>query len=137
MITKAAQSAPGRADRKGISVLELFDMFPTDQAAREWFETIRRPNGVDTCPRCGTIGKVSPVVSGRPMPYRCGSCRKYFSVRTGTVMESSRLPLRKWVIALYLCSTNLKSVSPSGSMQTKVWLWPTQTHREAVSPKPE
>ena len=110
MATKTAQ-APGRADREGISVIELFDMFPTEQAARDWFESIRWPNGVDACPRCGVVGEVSPVASGRPMPYRCGACRKYFSVRTGTVMESSRLPLRKWVIALYLCSTNLKGVS--------------------------
>ena len=71
----------------------------------------RWPTGVDSCPRCGTIGQVSPVASGKPMPYRCGSCRKCFSVRTGTVIESSRPPLRKWVIALYLCSTNLKGVS--------------------------
>ena len=45
------------------------------------------------------------------MPYRCAACRNYFSVRTGTVMESSRLPIRKWVFAMYLCSTNLKGVS--------------------------
>ena len=45
------------------------------------------------------------------MPYRCSDCRTYFSVKTDTVMQSSRIPLRKWVIALYLLSTNLKGVS--------------------------
>ncbi len=45
------------------------------------------------------------------MPYRCGDCRKYFSVRTGTVMERSHIPLHKWVIGLYLMATNLKGVS--------------------------
>ena len=45
------------------------------------------------------------------MPYRCRDCRKHFSVRTGTVMQQSGLPVRKWVIAIYLCSTNLKGVS--------------------------
>ncbi len=45
------------------------------------------------------------------MPYRCGDCRKYFSVRTGTVMERSHIPLQKWVIGLYLMATNLKGVS--------------------------
>ena len=107
----ATQKAPGRSDREGISLLDLFDMFPDEGSAVSWFENIRWPDGVDACPRCGTIGQVAPVASGKPMPWRCGSCRKYFSVRTGTVMESSRLPLRKWVIALYLCSTNLKGVS--------------------------
>jgi len=104
-----AAKAPGRSDREGLSFVELFDMFPNESSAVDWFEGIRWPGGVDCCPKCGEIGRVKAV--GKPMPYRCSACRGYFSVRTGTVMESSRLPLRKWVIALYLCSTNLKGVS--------------------------
>ena len=53
----------------------------------------------------------SAVPSGKPMPYWCSDCRSYFSVKVGTVMESSKIPLRKWAIALYLMSTNLKGVS--------------------------
>ena len=45
------------------------------------------------------------------MPYRCSDCRSYFSVRTGSAIECSRLPLRKWAIAIYLTLTSLKSVS--------------------------
>ena len=45
------------------------------------------------------------------MPYWCSDCRSYFSVRTGTLLESSRVPLRKWAIAIYLEITSLKSVS--------------------------
>ena len=45
------------------------------------------------------------------MPYWCSDCRKYFSVKTGTILESSNLPLRKWAIAMYLHLTNLKGVS--------------------------
>ncbi len=45
------------------------------------------------------------------MPYRCRDCRGYFSVRTGTILESSRLPLRKWAWAVYLYLTNLKGLS--------------------------
>ncbi|MDE0139501.1 MAG: IS1595 family transposase [bacterium] len=103
-------NAPGRADREGISLFEIFEMFPDEGSAIDWFETIRWPDGTKWCPRCGS-DETDVVESGRPMPYRCSSCRKYFSVRTGTVMESSKLPLRKWVIALYLCTTNLKGVS--------------------------
>ena len=110
MITKMKQKAPGRSDREGISLIELYDMFPTETAAVQWFESIRWPTGEKWCPRCGS-DQTGPVASGKPMPYRCSACRSYFSVRTGTVMESSRLPLRKWVIALCLCSTNLKGVS--------------------------
>ena len=109
-MTVKTQKAPGRADRDGISLIDLYEMFPDEAAAVEWFESIRWPTGEKFCPRCGA-DETAPVASGKPMPYRCAACRKYFSVRTGTVMESSRLPMRKWVFALYLCSTNLKGVS--------------------------
>ena len=45
------------------------------------------------------------------MPYWCTDCRSYFSVKTGTAIARSKVPLRKWVFAIYLCLTNLKSVS--------------------------
>ena len=45
------------------------------------------------------------------MPYWCSDCRRYFSVRTGTAIERSKIPLRKWAIGIYLCLTSLKSVS--------------------------
>ena len=45
------------------------------------------------------------------MPYWCTDCRSYFSVRTGTAIARSNVPLRKWAIAIYLCLTSLKSVS--------------------------
>ena len=45
------------------------------------------------------------------MPYWCGACKKYFNIRTNTLMEYSRLPLRKWIIAMYLFQTNPKGIS--------------------------
>ncbi len=45
------------------------------------------------------------------MPYRCKECRQYFSVRKGSVMQSSKLSYRKWAIAIYLVATSLKGVS--------------------------
>ena len=99
----------GREERDGISLVQLFDMFPDDDAARDWFENIRWPNG-RACPRCGSV-VTSPVPESKPMPYWCPDCRKYFSVKIGTVMESSRLGLQKWAIAIYQMMTNLKGVS--------------------------
>ena len=103
-------NGPGRSHRQGISVIELFDMFPSEESARNWFEQIRWPDGERQCPRCDN-DNTRPVASGKPMPYWCGSCRRYFSVKTGTVMEASNLPLRKWVVGIYLMTTNLKGVS--------------------------
>ena len=45
------------------------------------------------------------------MPYWCTDCRSYFSVKTGTALASSKIPLRKWAIAIYLEQTSLKGVS--------------------------
>lgn len=105
-----ARKAPGRSDRHGISVMELFKMFPDEAAARKWLEDIRWPNGERSCPHCGSL-KTSAVPNERPMPFHCGECREYFSVKTGTVMQSSKVALQKWVIAMYLMSTSLKGVS--------------------------
>ena len=56
---------------------------------------------------------VKTGLKNKSMPFRCGEiqCRKWFSVRTKTVMENSRLSLDKWGMALFLMSTNLKGVS--------------------------
>ena len=45
------------------------------------------------------------------MPWRCDDCKRYFSVRTNSVMEDSRIPLKKWAWAVYIFATSLKSVS--------------------------
>ena len=107
---KERYKAPGKSHRKGIGVVELLDMFPDEESARKWFENLRWPNEERHCPKCGSE-RTKTVPNENPMPYHCGDCRKYFSVKTGTVMEKSKLPLRKWVIAIYLMSTNLKGVS--------------------------
>jgi len=102
------QKAPGRSHRQGISLLELASIFPDEDAARLWFEAIVWPDGRH-CPHCG--GTTTREASHRRMPYWCTPCRKYFSVRTNTVMASSKLPLRKWAYAIYLDITSLKGVS--------------------------
>ncbi len=103
------RKAPGKAHREGMTIVQLMDMFPTEDAAREWFESVIWPNGRH-CPKCGSV-ETKPAPNAKPMPYRCKDCRSYFSVKTGTAMQASKIPLRKWAIAIYLCLTSLKSVS--------------------------
>ena len=102
------QKAPGKAHRKGLSLEDLFDMFPNEDAAREWVESVIWPNG-RCCGKCGSTN--TRPASHKTMPYWCTDCRGYFSVKTGTPLASSNIPLRKWAIAIYLCLTSLKSVS--------------------------
>ena len=62
------------------------------------------------CPRCGcTETAKASATSG--LPYYCPACKKAFSVRIGTALERSKVPLRKWVFAIYLEMTSLKGVS--------------------------
>lgn len=103
--------APGKSDREGISMVELFRRFPDDATAEAWFIERRWPRGV-TCPHCGSTN-VQTGTAHKTMPYRCREkeCAKRSSTKTGTVMEGSKLGFQVWMIATYLLSTSLKSVS--------------------------
>jgi transposase-like protein len=103
-------SGPGKSHRNGISLMQLAERFPNEDAARDWFEGIAWPDGEMACLKCGSTNAYR-VKSGKPMPYRCKDCRKYFSLKTGTAMEDSKLPLQKWAWAIYLEMTSLKGVS--------------------------
>jgi len=103
-----AKRAPGKAFRKGISMLELAEMFPDEASAQQWFENQIWQDG-RCCPRCQS--KQTTESSHAKMPYWCSDCRSYFSVRTGTLLESSKVSFRKWVWAIYLHLTSLKGVS--------------------------
>ncbi len=83
-------------------------IFPTEESAIEWFEAIYWPEE-RCCGHCGST-RTTKVKSGKPMPYHCSDCHKYFSVKTGTAMADSKISLR-WAIGIYLCLTSLKSVS--------------------------
>ena len=101
--------APGKAHRQGISLMELTEMFPDEASAVTWFEAICWPDERH-CGKCDSVN-TREIPNAKPMPYWCGDCKSYFSVRTGTMLESSRLPLRKWAFAVYLYVTSLKGVS--------------------------
>ena len=104
-----SQTGPGRAHRKGVTLLELMDLFPDDDSAERWFQSIFWPDGV-RCPACGS-GNVQTRPTRKPQPYRCRQCRKDFSTKTGTLMHGSKLGYRTWAVAIYLLTTSLKGVS--------------------------
>ena len=103
------KKGPGKAHRTGISLIELFEMFPDELASEKWSEFLRWGDN-RTCPYCDSLSTKARE-NRKPMPYFCLDCKKYFSVRTGTVMAKSRIPLQKWAIAIFLYVTNLKGVS--------------------------
>ncbi len=130
-----AKSAPGHSNRKGITLLELAEKFPDEESARNWLESIIWSEG-RFCPNCGSQNTYE--CSHAKMPYRCRSCKRYFSIRTGTVMSGSPIPLLKWVYAIYLDLTSLKGVSSMklhrdlGISQASAWFL-QQRIREAFT----
>ncbi len=110
-MTSRKRNGPGKSYRKGISLMEIMDLFDTEEKAEAWFVKQRWPSGV-ACPFCGSVN-VAEVASRKPQPFRCREkeCRKSFSVKTGTVLHSSKITLRKWAVGFYLYMTNLKGVS--------------------------
>lgn len=97
-------STETNAPPREMSLMELAERFPDDDSARAWFEEVRW-GGVPYCPHCGS-DKAKPTVH-RSMTHRCGEkgCRKRFSVKVGTPMQSSRLSYKKWAWAIYLLSS--------------------------------
>ncbi len=96
------------AKAKTISVFDFMERFPDEESARTYLEGIVWPKGV-TCPAC----KKRNATKWKPRKghYQCKSCRKVFTVRMGTIFEGSKLPIKKWLYAMYLHQTARKGIS--------------------------
>lgn len=96
-----------------LSTFEFFQKFPNEEASRLYFEN-RRWNGKPICGHCASKNVVE-CKDHKPMAYRCKTCRKHFSIRTGTILAESRLPLQKWLLAIYMMTSARKGI-PSTQM---------------------
>jgi transposase-like protein len=86
--------------------------FHDEAAAYEKLESIVWPHG-PTCPHCGAVDRIYDLKgkSTRIGLCKCGHCRKQFTVKVGTIFESSHVPLHKWLQAAYLMCANKKGIS--------------------------
>jgi transposase-like protein len=91
-------------------------IFTDETAAREWLEARVWPHGPN-CPHCGNADqdKIRKLEGEKHRPglYQCNepACREQFTVTVGTVFESSKIPLSKWLAALFLMVSSKKGVS--------------------------
>jgi transposase-like protein len=87
-------------------------IFTDEFAAREWLERRVWPHG-PVCPHCGSSGDVTKLEGKkhRPGVYQCNGCREQFTVTVKTVFERSKIPLSKWLAALFLLTASKKGVS--------------------------
>lgn len=85
----------------------LLDFFKDEETCKAYYEQARWGGNV-ACPHCGSL-KIYRTNRG----YKCGEkeCAKKFSLTVGTIFENSKIPLRTWFAAMYLCTTSKKGVS--------------------------
>jgi transposase-like protein len=88
--------------------------FTDDDKAREALEAVRWPDG-PFCPHCGNSDQ-EKIAKGqgkahRPGLYYCAECNGQFTVTVGTVMERSKIPLSKWLLAMHLMGASKKGIS--------------------------
>lgn len=92
-----------------LSILQLFNMFPDDEAAERWFVNKRWPDSI-CCPHCRSKNVQEKTTHPR-MPFRCRTCRRFFSAKSRCFMEDSKIGYRVWAIAIYLMISHVKGVS--------------------------
>lgn len=86
--------------------------FHNEEKAYEYVEARVWPHGA-TCPKCGERERVSKMggKSTRIGTYKCYKCRKPFTVKVGTIFESSHVKMTLWLQAIYLMCASKKGIS--------------------------
>lgn len=103
------------SDAQDLTLIEIMRRYSTEEAARAYFESMRWPNG-PVCPHCGSAEKhyartPNAEAGVRPGLYKCGECSDTFTVTVGTVMEDTKIPLNKWLVAFYMMCASKTQVS--------------------------
>ncbi len=92
---------------KRLDLSTLISTYASEESCRTLLEQLRWPDGV-ACTKCGSM-RVSRV-TGRDT-FRCLDCQMHFSVRAGTVLQDSKLPLSKWLLATFMIAESKKGMS--------------------------
>lgn len=107
----------GKNPQGDLTLIQIAAKFATEEAARDYFEKLRWPNGPE-CPHCGNadqerIWKATPNRKAkiRTGLHKCAECRDTFTVTVGTVCEDSHIPLNKWLIGFYMMCASKTQVS--------------------------
>ncbi len=89
------------------SLFDLMAAFPDEQACIDHLKAIRWGKG-EFCPHCGSTRLYA--FSDRKT-WKCADCRQRFSIKVGTIFEDSKLPLRKWFMAIWLITNHPKGIA--------------------------
>jgi len=106
------------------SLLELTKVFQDDLTCRQHLEQMLW-NGKPVCPHCATDEKIYRYKNGKM--FKCGTCRKQFTVTVGTIFEDSHVSLLKWFMAIWCVTNKAKGIASTqladeiGVQQRTAW----------------
>lgn len=115
------------------TLIQMMAAFPDEQAAIDHFTAIRWKDD-EFCPHCGST-RVYHFSDRRT--HKCGDCRKRFSIKVGTIFEDSKIPLRTWMLAIWMITSHKKGIASTqlakdlGVTQKTAWFM-TQRLRFAI-----
>jgi transposase-like protein len=89
------------------SLFDLLAAFPNEQTCIDHVREIRWRDG-EFCPHCG--GTRVYHFSDRKT-FKCGNCRQRFSIKVGMIFEDTKLPLRKWFMAIWMITNHPKGIA--------------------------
>src|SRR5438552_448429 len=107
----------------GMTVIDIADRVQTEADAYRFMEQLRWGEGAPACLHCNSADTVLIVPKNghsratrtgsqsQRRVWRCRSCRKQFSVLTGTVFHGTKISLRKWVLVVFEICTSKNGVS--------------------------
>jgi transposase-like protein len=89
------------------TLMELAEAIPDEQTAIDYFTVIRWKDGA-FCPHCG--GRKVYTFSDK-RTHKCATCGSRFSIKVGTIFEDSKVPLQKWLMAIWMLTSHKKGIA--------------------------
>ena len=89
------------------TLLDLMTAFPDEQSCIDHLRAMRWRDG-EFCPYCGST-KVYHFSYRKT--HKCGDCKQRFSIKVGTIFEDTKLPLRKWFLAMWMITSHKKGIA--------------------------
>src|SRR5205085_2453429 len=99
-----------------LNLTKIAQQHSNDDEARQLFESMRWPKG-PVCPHCKCTGHyvLNPRATSRAPArkglYKCKTCWRQYTVTVGTILEDSKIPLGKWLMAMFIIGSSKKAIS--------------------------
>lgn len=111
-----------------ISLPDLFEIFSDEVTSEQWFVKTRWPDGLRCAfPKCGS-DNVRNNGTHPTQPYYCRDRKRFYSVKTNSIMSGSKLPYWKWAVAIWLMTCDPRGVSAKTLVKVLKVSYPTAWH---------